>query len=176
MTRLKVHHMAEGGTPQAVIAAKCSISLRSVERVLTEPEPKREEVIANARTSGRRRGRPTILGDALVERIRVLVGEESDIAATEVLRRARGWGYRGSRSTMAALVKELRPTPKREPVVRFERLAPDRRSRYQAPDPDPRSSRSRSPDPDASSTSSRWHNLPERGSCVRVRPPLTPAG
>jgi hypothetical protein len=45
-----------------------------------------------------------------MERIRVLVTEEPAIAATEVHRRARGWGYRGSRSTMAARVKELRPS------------------------------------------------------------------
>lgn len=41
--------MAAGGTPQADIAAKCGISLRSVERVLGEPEPTREEVVLDER-------------------------------------------------------------------------------------------------------------------------------
>lgn len=122
MTRLKVHHMADGGTPQAVIAAKCGISLRSVERVLAGPAPTREEVVADERANHRGPGRPRIVDDALLERVRVLVTEEPAIAATEVHRRARGWGYRGSRSTMAALVKELRPLPKKEPIVRFEGL------------------------------------------------------
>jgi hypothetical protein len=93
MTRLKVHHMADGGTPQAVIAAKCGISLRSVERVLAEPEPTAEEVAADERANHRGPGRPRIVDDALMERIRVLVKEEPAIAATEVHRRARGWGY-----------------------------------------------------------------------------------
>ena len=123
MTRLKVHHMADGGTPQAVIAAKCGISLRSVERVLGEPEPTREEVAADERSDQRRPGRPRIVRDALLERIRALVTAEPTIAATEVHRRARGWGYTGSRSTMAALVKALRPLPKTELIVRFEGLA-----------------------------------------------------
>lgn len=34
MTRLKIHNMAEGGTPQASIAELCGTSLRSVERIL----------------------------------------------------------------------------------------------------------------------------------------------
>ncbi len=122
MTRLKVHHMADGGTPQAAIAAKCGISLRSVERVLGEPEPTREEVAADERVGRRRPGRPRMVPDVVLGQIRVLVEEEPSIAATEVLRRARAWGYGGSRSTMAALVKELRPTPKKEPIIRFEGL------------------------------------------------------
>jgi hypothetical protein len=44
MTRLEVHHMAEGGTLQAAIAEKCSISVRSVERIVTEPVPTVDEV------------------------------------------------------------------------------------------------------------------------------------
>lgn len=121
MTRLKVHHMAEGGTPQAAIAAKCGISVRTVERVLAEPEPTREEVAANTRRGEKRPGRPSVTSEALIDRIRVLLAEET-IAATEVLRRARDWGFTGSRSTMAALVKELRPTLRKEAIVRFEGL------------------------------------------------------
>ena len=121
MTRLKVHHMAEGGTPQATIAAKCGISVRTVERVLAEAEPTREEIAVNSRQGAKRPGRPAVTSDALIERIRTLLGEET-IAATEVLRRARGWGFTGSRSTMAALVKELRPTPRKEAIIRFEGL------------------------------------------------------
>jgi hypothetical protein len=39
MTRWKVHNMSEGGTKQATIAKKCNISIRSVERILTEAAP-----------------------------------------------------------------------------------------------------------------------------------------
>lgn len=122
MTRLKVHHMAEGGTPQAVIADKTGLSLRSVERVLAEPEPTRAEVADNVRLDRARPGRPRIASDELVDRIRELMKDEPKLAATEVCRRARLWGFVGSRSTMATLVKELRPTPRVEPILRFEGL------------------------------------------------------
>lgn len=122
MTRLKVHHMSEGGTPQAVIASKCSIGLRSVERILAEAEPTLAEVAAGEREDAPRRGRPPIADDALSHRVRKLLEDEPGIMATEVLRRSRAWGYRGSRSAMSALVKRLRPKPIVEPVVRFEGL------------------------------------------------------
>lgn len=122
MTRLKVHFMAEGGVPEAVIAEKCEVGLRSVERILAEPTPTREEVAAGERGGGKRRGRPSKAKDDVVELIRAALDDEPGMMATEVLRRSRAWGYEGSRSAMSALVKRLRPAPKVEPVVRFEGL------------------------------------------------------
>lgn len=122
MTRLKVHHMNEGGSPQALIAERCDIGLRSVQRILAEPPPTCEEVAADVRDGIRGPGRPAKADAALIERIRVLLVSEPGVMATEVHRRAREWGYAGSRSAMSALVKKLRPEPKREPVVRFEGL------------------------------------------------------
>lgn len=122
MTRLKVHHMAQGGTPQADIAALCGIGLRSVERILIEPEPTREDVVADQRIDAKRQGRPPKADPAMVERIRLLLDENPTLPATEVLRRAREWGFSGGRSQTAALVKKLRPKPRKEPVVRFEGL------------------------------------------------------
>lgn len=124
MTRLKIHNMAEGRVLQADIAARCGTSVRSVQRVLTESVPTREEVIADARLDAKRQGRPPKADAAMVQRIRLLLetpGNER-LPATEVLRRAAEWGYRGGRSQMTALVKQLRPTPRQEPVVRFEGL------------------------------------------------------
>ena len=122
MTRLKIHHMAEGGVRQADIAAKCGVSLRSVERVLTESEPTLNEVVAGAQAGAKRVGRPPKADDALARRVRELLEAEPKIMATEVLRRAHEWGYTGSKSAMSALVKRLRPIPKQEPVIRFEGL------------------------------------------------------
>jgi len=122
MTRLKVHHMAEGGTPQATIAEKCGIGLRSVERILTEEPPTLEEVASNRRTTAKRVGRPAKADPALVERVRLLLAEDPDLPAIEVLRRSQAWGYKGGRSAMSALVKRLRPERRQEPVVRFEGL------------------------------------------------------
>lgn len=122
MTRLEVHHMAEGGVPQAAIAERCGIGLRSVERIVTEPVPTRDEVVAGERAGTRRRGRPPKADLAMVERVRLLLEDEPSLSAIEVLRRAKAWGYAGGRSQMSALVKQLRPAPKQEPVVRFEGL------------------------------------------------------
>lgn len=122
MTRLKIHHMAEGGTPQAEIAARCGVGLRSVERIVTEPTPTREEIVADARDGAARRGRPPKADEAMVERLRLLLKDEPKISAIEVFRRAKGWGYAGGRSQLSALVKKLRPKPTCEPVVRFEGL------------------------------------------------------
>lgn len=120
MTRLKIHHMAEGGTPQAAIAEKCRTSLRSVERILSEPEPMLPEVAANQRQAAPRRGRPPKADPAVVEQVRALLAEDGSMLATEVLRRSRAWGYTGGKSAMSALVKQLRPSPKLEPLVCFD--------------------------------------------------------
>lgn len=54
--RLKIHHLAEGGTPQADIAAQCGVGLRSAERIVTEPGPTREELLADGSEGTSRQG------------------------------------------------------------------------------------------------------------------------
>ena len=123
MTRLKIHHMAVGDIPQARIAERCGIGLRSVECILSEPSPTPAEVAAGGlSSSSRRRGRPPKVDSAVVERIRLLLESEPKLPSIEVLRRSREWGCTSGRSQMAALVRKLRPKPKEEPVVRFEGL------------------------------------------------------
>ena len=58
----------------------------------------------------------------MVERIRLLLESQPTLPATEVLRLAREWGFEGGRSQTAALVKKLRPKPRKEPIVRFDGL------------------------------------------------------
>jgi transposase len=122
MTRLKVHHMSEGGVPQAVVAERCGVGLRSVERILAEAVPTLEEVAAGQLAAGPRRGRPPKASDDLIGEICHWLADEPHIFATEVHRRAVQKGYTGSPSAMSALVKKLRPPPSAEPVVRFEGL------------------------------------------------------
>lgn len=122
MTRFKIHCMAEGGVPQALIASRCAVGLRSVERILQEPTPTFAELSSGDRASAPRLGRPPKADDDTVARIQKLLVDEPGMKATEVLRRSRTWGYTGSRSAMATLVKRLRPVPTAEPVVRFDGL------------------------------------------------------
>ncbi|MCC6312142.1 MAG: IS21 family transposase, partial [Trueperaceae bacterium] len=122
MTRLKIHNMAEGGALQATIAEKCQVGLRSVERILAEPVPTACEVAANVREAAPRRGRPSKADEQLVEWLRKALGDDPSIMATELLRRSREHGYTGGKSALSELVKRLRPSPKVEPVVRFDGL------------------------------------------------------
>lgn len=124
MTRLKVHNMAEGGTSQADISAICGVPIRSVQRIVAEPVPTREQVIAGELQDAPRRGRPPKADAATIERIRAIFADEKNahINATEVLRRAKGWGYAGGRSQMAVLVKSLRPVPRKDPLVLYDGL------------------------------------------------------
>jgi transposase len=121
MTRSKIHHLSEAGVLQSEIAVQCGVGLRSVERVLGEPPPNFAE-LQSGRASSRKQGRPPKADDAMLERIRLLLENEPTLPATEVLRRAREWGFRGGRSQTAALVKKLRPKPRKEPIVRFDGL------------------------------------------------------
>lgn len=120
MTRTKIHHLAEGGVLQTEIAARCGVGLRSVQRIVTEPIPSPSDLVRDEPL--RRQGRPPKADPAMVERIRLLLEAEPKMPATEVLRRAREWGFEGGRSQTAQLVKALRPAPRKEPVVLFEGL------------------------------------------------------
>lgn len=124
MTRLKVRNMAEGGSSQADISQVTGVPIQTVHRIVSEPAPTREDVIAGARAGAERLGRPRKADDAMVERVGFLLADpkNADISAIQVLRRARTWGFRGGRGQMAALVNELRPVRRQEPVVRFDGL------------------------------------------------------
>ncbi len=124
MTRLKVHHMAEGGAREADIAEKCGISVRSVERIRTEAPPSAAEVVSNQRAGSKRVGRKPKASPEIVEKIRMCLADpaNANITAIEVFRLAKRWGFTGGRSQMSKLVKELRPERAKEPVVRFEGL------------------------------------------------------
>ena len=122
MTRTKIHHLAQGGVLQSEIAERCGVGKRSVERILGEPPPTPAEIVSGRRHARKRPGRPPKADEATVERIRMLLECDPKLPATEVLRLAREWGFTGGRSQMAELVKRLRPTPRKEPVVRFEGL------------------------------------------------------
>lgn len=128
MTRLKIHNMAEGGTPQRDIANLCGVGLRSVVPVLAESVPTRDEVVADERAGASRRGRPSKADDAMIARIRLLLEDPSNgrITAIEVLRRATEWGYTGGRNQLTELVKKLRPAPPKEPIVKPVKVKVDR--------------------------------------------------
>jgi transposase len=121
MTRLKVHLLAEAGLPHSDIAAQLGIGTRSVERITSEPPPTKEELASGKKVGGKRRGRPSKVG-AYEDKVRALLADKPKLPGMEVLRLMKLEGYRGGRSAMLRLVKEARPSPAEEPVIRFEGL------------------------------------------------------
>lgn len=122
MTRSHVHVLAESGRSHVDIAKQLHVSERSVRRILSEAPPTPAEVRADRRDEAPKLGRPSKADEALVERVQKLLVDEPGLRATEVYRRAVGWGYAGKRSAMSELVRRLRPAPTPDLVVRFEGL------------------------------------------------------
>lgn len=122
MTRSYIHLLAESGHSQVDIADRFHVTDRTVRRILDEPQPTADEVRDGRREEAPKIGRPAKADEALVARIEQLLADEPGIRATEVYRRATGWGYAGKRSAMSELVRRLRPAPTPDLVVRFEGL------------------------------------------------------
>lgn len=121
MTRLKVKLLAEAGLRQSLVAEKCGVSIRSVQRFV-EDSKATGEVVAAEDTAHRGPGRPSGVSETVRMAIASALSENPKLLGTEVLRRSRAWGYAGGRSALLAAVKDLRPLPVKEPVIRFEGL------------------------------------------------------
>jgi transposase len=121
MTRKRIHIHREAGLSHQRIAALTQTSVRSVQRVLAEPEPTTDELAAG-RVRRPHGGRPAQIVPH-TDRLQALLEERPDLPTTEALRIASTeWGYGGSRATFFRLVQRLRPKPVPEPMVRFEGL------------------------------------------------------
>lgn len=96
MTRLAIHHMSALERPHAEIAAAVTrtsseaVSTRSVRRILSEPVPTLSAI------AERGPGRPSTV-EAWRERVATELEREGDLSTTELLRRARDWGYGGKK-------------------------------------------------------------------------------
>lgn len=116
--RHEIQVLRRAGHEQAEVAKLVGVSKRTVERV--DAEGAVDHFDTAAERQKRRIGRPS-----KAEPFRsFLVSElmaQPDVLAVELLRRARNKGYKGGKSALYELVKELRPERPR-PVVRFEGL------------------------------------------------------
>jgi transposase len=102
---------------QAAIAAKTTVSMRSVRRIEEEP------AVATADTSGlikaRNIGRPSVAAP-WAPTVEAWLEEDRDLPGVEIVRRLRDeQRYRGGKSAVYELVRRLRPTSV-APMVRFE--------------------------------------------------------
>lgn len=116
--RHEIQVLLEAGHTQAAVAVAAGVSRRSVQRVEAEPAV---TAFDDAAERGRRRiGRPS-LAEPFRDFLSTLLKDDPDLLGVELLRRARQKGYKGRKSALYALVRELRVKPVR-PLVRFEGL------------------------------------------------------
>lgn len=121
MTRLKIHHLSEGGMPHATIAAEVGCCERSVFNVLQQPKPTTAELLAE-RLLGKGPGAPSKTA-AFAAWASKELAERPLVPTVELLRLARERGYQAGDSAFFELIKRLRPPPTPiEPEVRFEGL------------------------------------------------------
>jgi len=117
--RHEIQVLRRAGHSLVETAKQVGVSQSSVQRV--EAEPPIVSFDKHAEVAKRGVGRPS-----KAEPFRTfLVGElakQPDVMALELLRRARNEGYKGGKTALYELVKELRPHNVR-PVVRFEGVA-----------------------------------------------------
>jgi len=116
--RHAVQVLREAHHTQADVADLLGISERSVRRVDDE-EPVAAMDDAAARKQ-RRIGRPSV-AEGCRAKVTEILAAQPDVLTIEVLRRVRLDGYKGGKTALFALVRELRPKDAR-PIVRFEGL------------------------------------------------------
>lgn len=116
--RHKIQVLRQAGRDLVEIAEEVGVSTRSVRRVAAEPPV---AAFDDKAEGGRARiGRPS-----KAEPFRRFLAKQllaqPDVLSVELLRRATNEGYRGAKSALYELIRELRPDVPR-PVVRFEGL------------------------------------------------------
>jgi transposase len=118
MERHRVQVLRAAGMTQQRIAAEAGISERSVRTICAESTI--EELIDVVRARERGVGRPSVV-ELFREPLAAVLEAEPRLKTVELLHRMRGLGYRGGKSALYELAKELRPRSV-TPLVRFEGL------------------------------------------------------
>lgn len=122
MSYLKIRHLHEGGLTNQAIAHAVGCSVRTVYNALKGRPPTPEEIASGAMHRDTPLGRRSIVA-GLRSVIEPWLHEKRDILVTEILRRVRSQGYKGSDRPIYDLVKEIRPPPlPPSPEVRFDGL------------------------------------------------------
>jgi transposase len=115
-----------GGASRRKIARMVGISRAQVKRVLREHASARDEGAPHPDLPLLKVRRPSLL-DPHEAFIRETLERYPDITATRLLEELEGRGFRGKYTIVRERLRELRPSSRREPVVRFE-TAPGRQA------------------------------------------------
>jgi transposase len=118
LKRHAVHVLHDAGLSLRGIAEEVGLSKTTVKRMLEEPRVK--ELPGGTKPESEV-GRPSVV-EGFREEVRKMLEEDRELPGVEVVHRLREKGYRGGKSAVYELVKQLRPSGER-PMVRFEGLA-----------------------------------------------------
>ena len=117
-TRMLLRHYLERGTSKSALARQLGVSRDTIHRWIRDGELDRDlDDIPVA--YGPRRTPPTKL-DPYRPIVEMRIAAYPALSAVRILEEIRAAGYTGGYSQLKALVRQLRPTPAPEPVVRFE--------------------------------------------------------
>lgn len=117
--RNEVVQLHLGGCSQRGIAKGLGLSRKTVQRVIVEFELARREGIRNPDLPQAKVRRPSLL-DPFEGFIEKTLLRYPNITAVRLLEELEARGFTGKYSIVRERLKELRPAPRREPVVRFE--------------------------------------------------------
>ena len=118
LKRHEVEILLKAGHSKAEVARLTGVSLCSVKRIAQEgPVVHVDDAAERAQRQVGRPSRVAKFGKSILG----ILEQEPDLAALEILRRAREAGYEGGKTALYALVASLRPKSAK-PLVRFEGL------------------------------------------------------
>lgn len=115
MKRLEVQLLRQAGRTYAQIAEQTGVPERTARRIVAEGPV--EQVLSPA--DGSKVGRPSVSTKWRAAVEGWLQGPGANLPTRELLRRAKGQGYRGGKSAFYSMVAEVRP-PKVDFTVRFD--------------------------------------------------------
>ena len=118
LKRHEIQVLLSVGMSPTSIAERTGVSVKTIERVRSEPEVSHVDDRAEHRSRGI--GRPSKAAQ-FAEHVRVWLTAESDLPTQELLRRATEQGYDGGKTAFYTMVASARP-PRSTPLVRFEGL------------------------------------------------------
>jgi len=118
LKRHAVQVLREAGHSLEETAKLSGVSVRSVQRIETEPPV--SQLAVEAERERRGVGRPS-KAEPYRRYVIDLLHEEPELLSVELLRRARLQGYDGAKTALYELIRSVRPTPVR-PLIRFEGL------------------------------------------------------
>lgn len=116
MARHRVQVLRAAGMTLKQVVAKTGVSQSSVQRI--EREPAIEVPADLLQGSERSVGRPSVV-EPWRERLAAVLAAEPELKTVEILHRMREQGYRGGKTALYELSRELRPK-RTTPLVRFE--------------------------------------------------------